>query len=142
MACTAATRILVIRSQSSISHPALVGTIDVSPYEAPHGLQVDANGTLYASATSAAGRRDRPERRAKSPPRSTRTAQVIGAAVLPAGRKAYVANKNDRRFVSVIDIPNLKIQTTIAMPNGTQGITASPDGKQVLALDLTEPRLR
>ena len=27
----------------------LTGTIDISPYIAPHGLQVDSKGTLYAS---------------------------------------------------------------------------------------------
>ena len=31
---------------------AVTGTIDVSPYIAPHGLQVDANGMLYASCDS------------------------------------------------------------------------------------------
>src|SRR4029453_10430528 len=25
------------------------GTIDVSPYQAPHGIQIDANGTLYVA---------------------------------------------------------------------------------------------
>src|SRR5215510_3934144 len=30
----------------------VAGTIDVSPYQAPHGLQVDNTGTLYASCDS------------------------------------------------------------------------------------------
>ncbi len=62
------------------------------------------------------------------------------AAVLPDGSKAYVANKNDRLFVSVIDLKARKMTGRVPMPKGTQGITASPDGKQVLAIDYTDPK--
>ncbi len=61
-------------------------------------------------------------------------------AVLPDGSKAYVANKNDRPFVSVIDIKARKMSGKIDMPNGTQGITVSPDGKRVLAVDYKDPK--
>ena len=119
----------------------LLDTIDVSPHQAPHGLQVDANGMLYAACD--ASRKllviDPSKREVVAAIDTDGTGHWI--AVLPDGSKAYVANKNDRRFVSVIDIVNRKLATTIAMPNGTQGITASPDGKHVLALDLTEPKL-
>jgi len=119
----------------------LIDTIDVSPHQAPHGLQVDANGLLYASC-------DLSRKLLVIDPKQRSVLAAIDtdgtghwAAVLPDGSKAYVANKNDRRFVTVIDVPNRKIAGTVAMPNGTQGITASPDGKQVLALDLTEPKI-
>jgi DNA-binding beta-propeller fold protein YncE len=116
-------------------------TIDVSPYVAPHGLQVDANGMLYASC-------DINRKLLVIDPKQRRVIAAIDtegtghwAAVLPDGSKAYVANKNDRRFVSVIDLKAGVMQGRIAMPNGTQGITVSPDGKHVLALDLTQPKI-
>jgi YVTN family beta-propeller protein len=119
----------------------VVDMIDVSPYQAPHGLQVDAKGLLYASC-------DLSRKLLVIDPKQRRVLAAIDtdgtghwAAVLPDGSKAYVANKNDRRFVTVIDIFKRKIAGTVAMPNGTQGITASPDGKRVLALDLTQPRI-
>ena len=118
----------------------VVGTIDLSPFQAPHGLQVDAKGVLYASC-------DISRKLLVIDPRARSVTAAIDtdgtghwSAVLPDGSKAYVANKNDRRFVSVIDLVKRKMQGTIAMPNGTQGITVSPDGRHVLALDLTEPK--
>ena len=60
--------------------------------------------------------------------------------MLPDGSKAYVANKNDRLFVSVIDLKTRKMIGRVPMPKGTQGITASPDGKRVLAIDFTDPQ--
>ena len=64
----------------------------------------------------------------------------LWAAVLPDGSKAYVANKDDRKFVSVIDLKKREMIGKIPMPNGTQGITVSPDGKRVIAIDFSEPR--
>lgn len=119
----------------------LVDTIDVSPHQAPHGLQVDKNGLLYASC-------DLSRKLLVIDPKQRSVLAAIDtdgtghwAAVLPDGSKAYVANKNDRRFVSVIDLKRRKMVGSIEMPNGTQGITTSPDGKQVLAIDLTQPRI-
>lgn len=60
-------------------------------------------------------------------------------AVLPDGSKAYVENKNDRPFVTVIDLKARKIVARIPTPNGTEGIAASPDGKRVVALGYKEP---
>jgi YVTN family beta-propeller protein len=116
-------------------------TIDITPHVAPHGLQVDANGTLYASC-------DISRKLVVIDPKTLQVTAAIDtdgtghwAAVLPDGSKAYVANKNDRKFVSVIDLRAKKMIGTVSMPNGTQGITASPDGKQVLAMDLNAPRI-
>jgi YVTN family beta-propeller protein len=115
-------------------------TIDVSPYQAPHGLQVDSNGTLYASC-------DLSRKLLVIDPKSRAIQAAIDtegtghwAAVLPDGSKAYVANKNDRLFVSVIDLKARKMIGRVPMPKGTQGITASPDGKRVLAIDFTDPQ--
>jgi len=116
-------------------------TIDISPYVAPHGVQVDAAGTLYASC-------DISRKLVVIDPKTLKVTAAIDTdgtghwvAVLPNGSKAYVANKNDRPFVSVIDLRTKKMIGTVAMPNGTQGIVASPDGKQVLAMDLSAPRI-
>ena len=118
----------------------MTGTIDVSPYIAPHGLQVDAKGTLYATCDLSR------KFLVIDPKTRTITAAVDTEgtghwiAVLPDGSKAYVANKNDRPFVSVIDIKARKMIGKIDMPNGTQGITVSPDGKRVLAVDYKDPK--
>jgi YVTN family beta-propeller protein len=116
------------------------GTIDVSPYQAPHGLQVDNNGTLYATC-------DLSRKFLIIDPKSQKIQAAIDtegtghwAAVLPDGSKAYVANKNDRLFVSVIDVKARKMIGRVPMPKGTQGITASPDGKRVIAIDFTDPQ--
>jgi DNA-binding beta-propeller fold protein YncE len=114
--------------------------IDVSPYQAPHGLQVDNNGMLYASCDAS--------RKLLIIDPKTRAIQAAidtdgtghWAAVLPDGSKAYVANKNDRMFVSVIDLKARKMTGQVPMPKGTQGITASPDGKRVIAIDFTDPK--
>jgi DNA-binding beta-propeller fold protein YncE len=115
--------------------------IDISPYVAPHGLQVDAKGTLYASC-------DISRKLVAIDPKTLQVTDAIDTegtghwvAVLPNGSKAYVANKNDRPFVSVIDLRAKKMIGTVPMPKGTQGIVASSDGKQVLAMDLALPRI-
>lgn len=118
----------------------MTGTIDVSPYIAPHGLQVDARGTLYATC-------DLSRKFLVIDPKSRKITAAIDTegtghwiAVLPDGSKAYVANKDDRPFVSVIDIRAGKMTGKVGMPNGTQGITVSPDGKRVLAVDYKDPK--
>ena len=118
----------------------LNGTIDVSPYLAPHGLQVDSKGTLYATC-------DQSRKFLVIDPKTRTITAAIDTegtghwiAVLPDGSKAYVANKNDRPFVSVIDIKARKMIGKVDMPNGTQGITVSPDGTRVLAVDYKDPK--
>src|SRR5215467_15610012 len=118
----------------------VVGTIDVSPYQAPHGLQVDNNGTLYATC-------DLSRKILIIDSKSLKVQAAIDtegtghwAAVLPDGSKAYVANKDDRMFISVIDLKARKMIGRVPMPKGTQGITSSPDGKQVLAIDYADPK--
>lgn len=118
-----------------------VGTIDVSPYVAPHGVQIDAAGTLYV--TCDASRKlliiDPKTRTIKDAIDTEGTSHWI--AVLPDASKAYAVNKNDRPFITVIDLKARKIAGHISVPNGTEGISASPDGKRVVALDYKEPVL-
>jgi YVTN family beta-propeller protein len=117
------------------------GTIDVTPYQAPHGIQIDNNGTIYVTC-------DLSRKLLVIDPKSKSIKAAIDTegtshwvAVLPDASKAYAANKNDRLFVSVIDLKKQKMIGQIPMPKGTQGIVASPDGKHVLAMDLADPTI-
>jgi YVTN family beta-propeller protein len=119
----------------------MAGTIDVSPYQAPHGIQVDRNGILYVTC-------DISRKLLVIDPKKRSIVAAIDtegashwAAVLPDGSKAYAANKNDRPFVSVIDLKARKMIGRIPAPNGTEGITVSPDGKYVVAVDHLKPEL-
>src|SRR6476620_7054883 len=118
----------------------MTGTIDISPYIAPHGLQVDVNGVLYATC-------DLSRKFLVIDPKTRTITAAIDTegtghwiAVLPDGSKAYLAKKNDRPFASVIDIKARKMTGKIYMPNGTEGITVSPDAKRVLAIDYKDPK--
>ena len=118
------------------------GTIDVSPAIAPHGLKVDAKGTLYAVC-------DLSRTLLVIDPKARKvqaSIDVEGTAhwlvVLPDGSKAYTANKQDRLFLSVVDLKARKMTGRIAMPNGAQGIGLSPDGTRVVAADFAEPNIR
>lgn len=119
----------------------LTATIDVSPYIAPHGIQVDAAGKIYVSC-------DLSRKLLVIDPKSRAIEAAIDTegtghwvVILPDGSKAYVPNKNDRPFISVIDLKARKMIGRVPAPNGTQGIAASPDGKRVVASDLAEPAL-
>jgi DNA-binding beta-propeller fold protein YncE len=120
----------------------MTGTIDVSPAIAPHGLRVDDKGLLYAVC-------DLSRKLLVIDPKSKTIQASIDTdgtghwlAVLPDGSKAYTANKQDRLFVSVIDLKARKMTGKIEMPNGTQGIGMSLDGSRVIAADYAEPNIR
>ncbi|HEX4594497.1 MAG TPA: hypothetical protein VH157_09485 [Bryobacteraceae bacterium] len=119
----------------------VTATIDVSPYIAPHGIQVDSRGKLYVSC-------DLSKKLLVIDPKTRAIEAAIDTegtghwvAVLPDGSKAYVPNKNDKLFISVIDLKARKMIGRIPAPNGIQGIAESPDGKRVVASDLAEPTL-
>jgi YVTN family beta-propeller protein len=119
----------------------VTGTIDVTPYRAPHGIQIDARGTLYVTC-------DLDRKVLVIDPQSRAIRAAIDTegtghwiALLPDGSKLYVANKDDKPFVSVIDLRTRQIVARVPAPGGTQGIAVSPDGKRVVAMDLAEPVL-
>src|SRR5580700_5993582 len=119
----------------------VAGTIDVSPYQAPHGIQIDDAGLIYV--TCDLSRKllviDPKERKIEAAIDTEGTGHWV--AVLPDASKAYVVNKNDRLFVSVIDLKKRRIVARIPAPNGTEGIAASPDGMFVVAVDHSEPKI-
>ncbi len=119
----------------------LAGSIDVAPYQAPHGIQIDASGKLYVTC-------DLSRKLLVIDPKKQTVEAAIDTegtghwvAVLPDASKAYIANKNDKLYVSVIDLKTRKIVNRVPMPNGTQGIVASPDGKRVIVADYGEPAI-
>jgi len=120
----------------------MTGTIDVSPAIAPHGLRVDEKGLLYAVC-------DLSRKLLVIDPKARKVQAAIDIeghghwlAVLPDGSKAYTANKQDKLFVSVVDLKARKMAGRIEMPNGTQGIGMSLDGTRVVAADFAEPNIR
>jgi DNA-binding beta-propeller fold protein YncE len=117
----------------------VVGTIDVSPYRAPHGIQLAPDGLLYV--TSDLDRKllvvDPKSRAVRAAIDTEGTGHWVG--MLPDGSKLYVTNKNDKPFVSVIEAKSRTMVGKVAAPNGTQGIAVSPDGKRVVVMDFTEP---
>ena len=115
--------------------------IDLAPYESAHGIQVDSRGMLYVTA-------ELDRKLLVVDPQVGRVVDAIDTdgtghwvALLPDATKAYVANKNDRPFVTVVDIAKRSIAARIPMPNGTQGVAASPDGKTVVAMDFAAPEM-
>jgi YVTN family beta-propeller protein len=119
----------------------VAGTIDVSPYQAPHGIQIDAAGKIYVTC-------DLSRKLLVIDPKTRSIEAALDtegtghwAAVLPDASKAYVVNKNDKLFVTVIDLKKRAIVARIPAPNGTEGIVASPDGKHVVAVDHDEPKI-
>jgi YVTN family beta-propeller protein len=118
---------------------AVARVINLLPYKGPHGVQVAPDGSLYVTAEN-----DRKVLHVD--PASGRILHAIDVegsahwiALLPDGSRLYVANKNDRLFVSVVDVKTRKVIARIPMPKGTQGIAASPDGRTVVAMDYAAP---
>src|SRR5271154_1769743 len=119
----------------------VAGTIDVSPYEAPHGIQIDDAGRIYVTC-------DLSRKLLVIDPKTRSIEAALDtegtghwAAVLPDASKAYVVNKNDKLFVTVIDLKKRNIIARIPAPNGTEGIAASPNGNFVVAVDHDAPKL-
>jgi YVTN family beta-propeller protein len=119
----------------------IIGTIDVAPYRAPHGIQIDSKGLLYVTC-------DLDRKVLVVDPKKRAVLDAIDNegtghwdALLPDGSKIYVTNKTDRPFVSVIDVRARKLIAKVPAPGGTEGIAISPDGRTVIAMDHTDPFL-
>jgi YVTN family beta-propeller protein len=115
--------------------------IDLLPYRSPHGIQIDERGLLYVTA-------ELDRKILVVDPAAGKIVDTIShegsghwLAVLPNGSKAYVANKDDKTFISVLDLKTRKVVGSVPMPRGTQGVTTSPDGTRVIAMDYSEPEL-
>jgi len=119
----------------------LVGSIDVSPYRAPHGMQVDAAGWLYVAC-------DLDQKVLVIDPATRRIEAAIDVAeaghwiaLAPRVGRIYVSAHGTKPFVSVIDVHSRRVIDRIPVAHGTMGITSSPDGRTVLAADAAGPIL-
>jgi YVTN family beta-propeller protein len=117
----------------------MIGSIEVSPYRAPHGIQVDERGTLYVAS-------DLDRKLLVIDPKARKMTHAIDTegtthwiGLLPDGSKIYATNKNDGPFVSVVDVKARKLISKIPVPGGTQGVAVSPDGKRVVVMASAEP---
>jgi YVTN family beta-propeller protein len=124
----------------------MIGSIDVAPYRAPHGIQIDANGTLYVC--SDLDRKllviDSKTRKVTHAIDTEGTSHWIG--ILPDGSKIYATNKNDgpdgkylltmnlgSASINIFDAANLRGQQhTLTVGKDPMGFAFSADGKTVL----------
>jgi DNA-binding beta-propeller fold protein YncE len=127
--------IIDLRSRS------LVGSIDVAPYRAPHGIQVDAAGTLYVAC-------DVDHKVLVIDPTARRIESVIDVgeaghwiALAPRLDKLYVSAHGTSPFISVVDLRARRLIGKIPVERGTMGIVVSPDSDTLLAADAAEPYL-
>jgi len=115
--------------------------IDLRPYIAPHTLKLGPDGFVYITCENSAV--------VAVIDRSTTT--VVDAIdsgstnghrliIAPDGQRLYTENEEDST-VSVIDLPKRKLLGKIATPRALAGITISPDGRTVIAVDDIEPTL-
>src|SRR6476619_3457866 len=118
-----------------------VGDIDLRPYIAPHTLKLGPDGFVYITCENSAV--------VAVIDRSTKT--VVDAIdsgstnvhlfiIFFFNDTATTENEEDST-VSVIDLPKRKLLGKIATPRAVAGITMSPDGRTVIAVDDIEPTL-
>ena len=115
--------------------------IDLRPYIAPHTLKLGLDGFVYITCENSAV--------VAVIDRSTNTVlDAINSGstnghrliIAPDGQRLYTENEEDST-VSVIDLPKRKLLGKIATPRALAGITISPDGRTVIAVDDIEPSL-
>jgi DNA-binding beta-propeller fold protein YncE len=119
----------------------MVGGIDVSPYRAPHGMQVDGAGRLYVAC-------DLDHKVLVIDPASRHVQAAIDVgeaghwiALAPVEGRIYVSAHGTEPFISVVDMSSRRVVDRIRIEHGTMGITVSPDGRTVLAADAAGPIL-
>ena len=114
----------------------LVDFIDVSPFFALYGIPLDASGMLWLTCDKSlyllvidprakAVQNRNPDGGARYP---------LDRRAPGRGKKFYGSNK-DNAFIFVFDVDSRTIARKIPVPNGTEGIAISPDGKRVYASD-------
>lgn len=110
------------------------GRIDLGPFRAPHGMQIDPQGMLWVTAEENEGVivvDPRARRVVAHVPTGGRNHWV---ALPPDGAWAYTSNKNTP-WIGVIDTASRRMTKRIIVPNGVQGLAVSPDGTRLYAMD-------
>jgi WD40 repeat protein len=117
------------------------GDIDLSPYAAPHSMQIGPDGLLYVTceenglvAVVDLGTRKIAYTIA------TGSTNAHRLTIAPDGRHLFTENEEDAT-VSVIDVLGRALLRKIATPNPLAGLAVSPDGGTVIAVDDVEPLL-
>jgi YVTN family beta-propeller protein len=120
---------------------ALVATIDLRPYIAPHTLKLGPDGLIYLTCENSAvvAVIDRQTNKVVDAidSGSTNGHRLI---IAPDGRRLYTENEEDAT-ISIIDLPNRKLLGKIPTPRPLAGIAISADGGTVVAVDDAQPTL-
>jgi YVTN family beta-propeller protein len=120
---------------------ALIDTIDLRPYIAPHTLKLGPDGLIYITCENSAvvAVIDRKTNKVVEAidSGSTNAHRLI---ISPDGKRLYTENEEDGE-VSVIDLPKRKLIGKIKTPRPLAGIAISADGATVVAVDDAEPKL-
>jgi YVTN family beta-propeller protein len=118
----------------------VVGSIDIAPYRAPHGVQIGPDGMVYVAS-------DLDKKLLVLDPKTRKMTKAIDTdgtthwiGILPDGSKIYATNKNDP-FVTVVNLKTGTVAGKISIPGGTEGIAVSPDGKRVVVMTHEAPGL-
>ncbi len=120
---------------------ALVTTIDLAPYIAPHTLKLGPDGFIYITCENSA-KVVVIDRVANKVVDAIDSGSTNGHRLIiaPDGRRLYTENEEDAT-ISVIDLPQRKLLGKIATPRPLAGIAISPDGCTVVAVDDAQPTL-
>jgi DNA-binding beta-propeller fold protein YncE len=118
-----------------------VADIDLSPYVAPHGLQIGPDGLLYITCeNSAVVALVDLHKRELAGAIDTGSANSHRLAISKDGRWLYTENEEDAS-VSVIDLHGRKLVRQVATPHALAGLAISPDDRVLVAVDDEEPAL-
>ena len=120
---------------------ALLTTVDLRPYIAPHTLKLGPDGLIYITC----------ENSAKVVVIDRHSNKVVDAIdsgstnghrliISPDGQRLYTENEEDGT-VSVIDLRMRKLMGKIKCPRPLAGIAISADGRTVVSVDDIEPAL-
>ena len=118
-----------------------LGDISTAPYLAPHGLRWGPEGLLYCVCENSGVVLE-----LDAASWEIRHAIEVGSnkahrmEVLPDGSKLYTENEEDAS-VSVIDLRSRRRVGRIDTPGALAGIGLSPDGRTVILVDATKPRI-
>jgi YVTN family beta-propeller protein len=120
---------------------ALLTTIDLRPYIAPHTLKLGPDGLIYITCENSA-KIAVIDRTANKVVDAIDSGSTNGHRLIiaPDGQRLYTENEEDGT-VSVIDLPKRKLLGKIKTPRPLAGIAISADGKIVVAVDDAEPKL-
>jgi YVTN family beta-propeller protein len=115
--------------------------IDLRPYIAPHTLKLGPDGLIYITCENSAVVAVI-DRLTNTVVDAIDSGSTNGHRLIIAsdGQRLYTENEEDST-VSVIDLPKRKLLGKISTPRALAGITISPDGRTVIAVDDIEPTL-